>query len=230
MATRRCIRPLISRCCSTKHSNPSLNLHYSSLASRFALTDFRSTQTIIPKRSSIFSDFQVPFSLYSRNFCSENKTTNIDDDDDDSDESEAEDSEDDEIENVQGKSEEEKAQEAAEIGYEVIGPLQESDSVFKPYEPVFAVVQVFSFFFLVSFFKSGNVLFVVSMFISLLYSMYYISPGFWTICVRERLRIIAFPLLILNLLFLYIVFCLISNNFTVCVMVMWTCVDWVSSV
>lgn len=85
--------------------------------------------------------------MYSRNFCSENKTTNIDDDDDDSDESEAEDSEDDEIENVQGKSEEEKAQEAAEIGYEVIGPLQESDSVFKPYEPVFAVVQVFSFFF-----------------------------------------------------------------------------------
>lgn len=142
MATRRCIRPLISRCCSTKLSNTTLNLHSSSLVSGFALTEFRSTQTLIPKKSSIFSDFQVPFSLYSRNFCSKNKTTNTDDDDD-SDESEAEYSEDDEIENVQGKSEEEKAQEAAEIGYRVIGSLQESDTVFKPYEPVFAVVQVF---------------------------------------------------------------------------------------
>lgn len=150
MATRRCIRPLISLCCSTKLSNPSLNLHSSSLASRFVLTEFRSTQTRIPGKSSIFSNFQVPILLYSRNFCSKNKTTNTDNDDDDSDESEAEDSEDDESENVQGKSDEEKAQEAAEIGYKVIGSLQESDRVFKPYEPVFAVVQIGSHQFKVS--------------------------------------------------------------------------------
>lgn len=37
---------------------------------------------------------------------------------------------------------EEKEEEAAAIGYKVIGPLQRSERVFKPYEPVFAVVQV----------------------------------------------------------------------------------------
>lgn len=39
-------------------------------------------------------------------------------------------------------SPEEKAAEAAAIGYNVIGPLHPSEKVFKPYEPVFAVVQV----------------------------------------------------------------------------------------
>lgn len=39
-------------------------------------------------------------------------------------------------------SPEEKEAEAAAIGYKVVGPLQKSDRVFKPYEPVFAVVQV----------------------------------------------------------------------------------------
>lgn len=44
-------------------------------------------------------------------------------------------------------TEEEKEQEAAAIGYKVVGPLQPTDQVFKPYEPVFAVVQVrFRFF------------------------------------------------------------------------------------
>jgi len=37
---------------------------------------------------------------------------------------------------------EEKEKEAAAIGYKVIGPLERSDKVFKPYEPAFAVVQV----------------------------------------------------------------------------------------
>lgn len=41
-----------------------------------------------------------------------------------------------------GKSEEEKVEEAAEIGYKVIGPLDSSENPFKPYEPFFAVVQV----------------------------------------------------------------------------------------
>lgn len=40
-------------------------------------------------------------------------------------------------------SPEEKEAEAAAIGYKVLDPLQRSDSVFKDYEPVFAVVQVF---------------------------------------------------------------------------------------
>ncbi|GAB4831187.1 hypothetical protein Ancab_005195 [Ancistrocladus abbreviatus] len=45
---------------------------------------------------------------------------------------------------------EEKIKEAAEIGYKVVGPLQRSDRVFKPYEPLFAVVQIGSHQFKVS--------------------------------------------------------------------------------
>jgi hypothetical protein len=41
-----------------------------------------------------------------------------------------------------GKTEEEKLAEAAEIGYKVVGPLGADEKPFKPYEPVFAVVQV----------------------------------------------------------------------------------------
>ncbi|KAG2617600.1 hypothetical protein PVAP13_3NG182331 [Panicum virgatum] len=41
-----------------------------------------------------------------------------------------------------GKTEEEKVAEAAEIGYKVVGPLGADEKPFKPYEPVFAVVQV----------------------------------------------------------------------------------------
>lgn len=43
-----------------------------------------------------------------------------------------------------GKTEEEMVAEAAEIGYKVVGPLGPDEKPFKPYEPVFAVVQVCS--------------------------------------------------------------------------------------
>lgn len=49
-----------------------------------------------------------------------------------------------------GKSEEEKVAEAAEIGYNVIGPLDSSENPFKLYEPYFAVVQIGSHQFKVS--------------------------------------------------------------------------------
>ncbi|KAF0919717.1 hypothetical protein E2562_031062 [Oryza meyeriana var. granulata] len=45
-----------------------------------------------------------------------------------------------------GKTEEEKVAEAAEIGYKVVGPLGADEKPFKPYEPVFAVVQVSSIY------------------------------------------------------------------------------------
>ncbi|KNA19736.1 hypothetical protein SOVF_058780, partial [Spinacia oleracea] len=45
---------------------------------------------------------------------------------------------------------EDKIEEAAHIGYKVIGPLLPTDRVFKPYEPAFAVVQVGSHQFKVS--------------------------------------------------------------------------------
>ncbi|EPS57370.1 hypothetical protein M569_17448, partial [Genlisea aurea] len=43
-----------------------------------------------------------------------------------------------------------KEKEAGEIGYRVIGPLQEPDRVFKSYMPVFAVIQIGSHQFKVS--------------------------------------------------------------------------------
>ncbi|RLN30505.1 50S ribosomal protein L21, mitochondrial [Panicum miliaceum] len=49
-----------------------------------------------------------------------------------------------------GKTEEEKIAEAAEIGYKVVGPLGADEKPFKPYEPVFAVVQIGSHQFKVS--------------------------------------------------------------------------------
>ncbi|KAK7252153.1 hypothetical protein RIF29_35911 [Crotalaria pallida] len=63
---------------------------------------------------------------------------------------------DDENENVSVASrkkvytKEEKEAEAEAIGYKVVGPLQKDDRVFKPYEPVFAVVQIGSHQFKVS--------------------------------------------------------------------------------
>ncbi|KAI4299380.1 hypothetical protein L6164_032847 [Bauhinia variegata] len=45
---------------------------------------------------------------------------------------------------------EEKEAEAAAIGYKVVGPLDQKDRVFKPYKPVFAVVQIGSHQFKVS--------------------------------------------------------------------------------
>ncbi|KAL5202840.1 hypothetical protein ABZP36_013792 [Zizania latifolia] len=49
-----------------------------------------------------------------------------------------------------GKTAEEKVAEAAEIGYAVVGPLGDDEKLFKPYEPVFAVVQIGSHQFKVS--------------------------------------------------------------------------------
>jgi large subunit ribosomal protein L21 len=40
-----------------------------------------------------------------------------------------------------GKTEEEKVAEAAEVGYKVVAPLGSDEKPFKPYEPVFAIVQ-----------------------------------------------------------------------------------------
>lgn len=70
-----------------------------------------------------------------------------DEDDDDQEEEEGE-SYDDENVSVSSRkkvyTEEEKEAEALAIGYKVIGPLDKDERVFKSYEPVFAVVQVFN--------------------------------------------------------------------------------------
>lgn len=62
-----------------------------------------------------------------------------------SEEEDAEEDEEDYVSVTSGKrvyTAEGKEEEAAAIGYKVVGPLQKDEQVFKPYEPVFAVVQV----------------------------------------------------------------------------------------
>ncbi|CAM8900337.1 unnamed protein product [Rhodiola kirilowii] len=84
------------------------------------------------------------------------KGSEDDSEDDDDDEDEEEDESEDDVNNVtfrgQGKvyTPEEKVQLAADIGYKVVGPLERTERVFTPYEPVFAVVQVGSHQFKVS--------------------------------------------------------------------------------
>lgn len=87
---------------------------------------------------------------------SESDDGSDEDDDDDDDETDYEDDDDDDDGVVGGSgvkrvyTAEEKESEAANIGYKVIGQLQESDRVFKDYEPVFAVIQIGSHQFKVS--------------------------------------------------------------------------------
>ncbi|KAL3537773.1 hypothetical protein ACH5RR_001139 [Cinchona calisaya] len=153
MANRRCFQTLISRCLSTTSHSICKTVTPNSL--QIQLTP---PQTLIPMdvEPTTFTIFRSPFSSFSRNFCSKNRINDRDDnmdeeeEDDVDDESEADESLNEKTENLSGKSDEEKAIEASEIGYKVIGPLEESDRVFKPYEPLFAVIQIGSHQFKVS--------------------------------------------------------------------------------
>lgn len=109
-----------------------------------------------------------PQSIPSRSFSHRPKnpkpTKNIDQDDEEEEDEtsdEEEEGEIDEYEEIESASAipssvfraysvEDKIEEAADIGYRVIGPLQPDDRVFKPYEPVFAVIQIGSHQFKVS--------------------------------------------------------------------------------
>ncbi|KAG9157821.1 hypothetical protein Leryth_000009 [Lithospermum erythrorhizon] len=86
-------------------------------------------KTLTPKQ------FPFNFSILARHLSSTYKSS---DDEGDDDEGEFDDDDDDGV----LKSAEEIEEEAGEIGYKVVGQIEESDRPFKPYEPVFAVVQV----------------------------------------------------------------------------------------
>ncbi|XP_027100999.2 large ribosomal subunit protein bL21m isoform X1 [Coffea arabica] len=164
MANRRCIQTLISRCFCISHSpNPSPHpiLKTLTIAPHFLLqTEYSTVQSLTPTDPGKICS---AFPSFSRHLCSDNRTSmgSIDNDGDEEEEEEEDDdddeSEDEERVHLSGKSDEQKAEEAAEIGYKVIGLLEESDRVFKPYEPVFAVVQVGSHQFKVS---NGDSIFV----------------------------------------------------------------------
>ncbi|KAI3456260.1 hypothetical protein Pfo_012923 [Paulownia fortunei] len=146
MANRRCFQSLTRYLQSIKSLTP--------LSQTLApLSAIALHQTLTPKPSHHIFDknFDVyPHSaLFTRHFSSRHTDSEDDDDEDD---------EDDESEGEESGSKnesvvlsaEDKEKEVAEIGYTVIGPLQQSDRVFKPYEPVFAVVQIGSHQFKVS--------------------------------------------------------------------------------
>ncbi|KAG7545543.1 L21-like superfamily [Arabidopsis suecica] len=113
--------------------------------------------TVIPNRSLTRN---LPwYSLWyrSQDRCISSNTKDTDEDEessegeDDDDDEEEEDFEDSaEVEVEREYSPAEKVEEAAEIGYKVMGPLKPSERLFKPYEPVFAIVQIGSHQFKVS--------------------------------------------------------------------------------
>lgn len=145
MATRRCLRIL------TRHSSSLLLSPNPSLKTLKALNPalFNSLRNLTFSQdclhNSTKSHTEYPF--ISRNFCSKHNSGNEDESGDESEE-EIDDYSDDEGDaevleaNSGPKSPEDKIKEAADIGYKVIGPLEKSDRAFKPYEPLFAVVQV----------------------------------------------------------------------------------------
>ncbi|KAJ8549562.1 hypothetical protein K7X08_033269 [Anisodus acutangulus] len=150
MANRRYLQTLTRHLSYLLSPNPSSLHSLNSISPQTLAPTLLNTLTTSPKSPQI----STKISSFHRHFCS-NRPNNSDGDDED--ESEDETDNDDDVEGLESNSHptreyspEEKEQEAAEIGYKVIGPLQKSDRVFKPYEPIFAVIQIGSHQFKVS--------------------------------------------------------------------------------
>ncbi|KAL5772425.1 hypothetical protein ACOSQ2_012349 [Xanthoceras sorbifolium] len=149
MAHRRCLHAL------TRHATALVSLKTPTNPPLSAAISFK-TATPTQPNTCISSKFGPTWCAHwsvSRRFSSSKSDDDEDDGDGDDENGESSDGEeiDDTVPDFEREySLEEKEAEAAEIGYKVVGPLQQSDRVFKPYEPVFAVVQVGSHQFKVS--------------------------------------------------------------------------------
>lgn len=165
MAYRRCFTTLTRQTSSLLSQNPH-SLH--------PLKSLISHLPSIQRLPHILSPQLNPQSYLSRKFSSRTKNPKnpriIDDEDDDDHDVDGEDDEDEDDEEEEDYSSqdegevliepsnlaersyfvEDKIQEAAHIGYKVVGPLEPGDRVFKPYEPAYAIVQVGSHQFKVS--------------------------------------------------------------------------------
>lgn len=159
MANRRCLHTLTRHASALFSKNPSLH----SLTTPLPLLTEQSLKTIATKFAFLSTN---PGSAWhdqwsqSRHFSS-NAGDGGDGDEDTEDEEDGDEEEDWESSDDEGValprggskreySPEEKEAEAAAIGYKVVGPLEKSDRVFKPYEPVFAVIEIGSHQFKVS--------------------------------------------------------------------------------
>jgi len=137
MASRRCLRTL------TK-TTPFLFRNPSSFRSltRPPFPLARASSPVFTKSASAFA--QWPHLRY---FSSDKQDDHSDEEDYSEEEDyEDDDDDDDDVPAVSSRKKvytpEEKEAEAEAIGYRVVGPLPKDNDVFKPYEPVFAVVQV----------------------------------------------------------------------------------------
>ena len=161
MASRRCLQALALTRQATNFlfTNPSFSLppffHNPHLTSNLASPIFTHTTTALLTQWSHLRCFSSGKQddhgnedrrIEDHSVTEEEEEEEEDDDDDDYEpEEEGESGEDENVLVSGGKREytvEEKEAEAAAIGYKVVGPLTKDDRVFKPYEPVFAVVQV----------------------------------------------------------------------------------------
>ncbi|XP_016456619.1 large ribosomal subunit protein bL21m-like [Nicotiana tabacum] len=156
MANRRCVQTL------TRHLRYLPSPNPSSLHSLTSITPQTPTPVLLNSLNTLTPSPKCPhvntkILSFHRHFCSSRPNNSDDDEDGSEEETDADYDDDDDVEGLASNGKpsreytpEEKEHEAAEIGYKVIGPLQKSDRVFKPYEPVFAVVQIGSHQFKVS--------------------------------------------------------------------------------
>lgn len=154
MANRRCLQVL------TRHASAIFNtkpyIHPLKIAPSFLSQNFH-THASMSNCLSTKIDPLCTYWSHTRYLSSDSRNGNEDDFTEDEDENdEGYDSSEDDGISVSSRgmqkeyTKEEKEAEAAAIGYKVVGPLDQSKGVFKPYEPVFAVVQIGSHQFKVS--------------------------------------------------------------------------------
>eukprot|EP00262_Sarcandra_glabra_P005233 TRINITY_DN1660_c2_g2_i1.p1 TRINITY_DN1660_c2_g2~~TRINITY_DN1660_c2_g2_i1.p1 ORF type:complete len:268 (-),score=41.92 TRINITY_DN1660_c2_g2_i1:267-1070(-) len=167
MANRRCLHALTRHCSPLLSSNPIHTYKSHSLHSLYTSQSlqYKNHNSIPHHRIRRYDplDRVIPKTL--RHFSSKRPS---DEDEDEEEEEEEEDDDDDVDSDDEGELEDEgdndsgskcivrransetDKEEAAAIGYQVIGPLDPSDRPFKPWEPLFAVVQIGSHQFKVS--------------------------------------------------------------------------------
>ncbi|KAG2319452.1 hypothetical protein Bca4012_054307 [Brassica carinata] len=144
MASLRCLRELSRRATTVLSINQTRLI---SSARRLELPGTSITHGIPSQNRSLTRD--LPWSRsQGRHFSSKANDTDESSEGDDEEEEDYEDSGEMEVEREYSPAE--KVEAAAEIGYKVMGPLRPSERLFKPYEPVFAVVQIGSHQFKVS--------------------------------------------------------------------------------
>ncbi|CAF2132427.1 unnamed protein product [Brassica napus] len=145
MASLRCLREL------SRRATTVLSINQTPLISSLPISEPCGTTITHATPRSLTRDLpwcNLSSRSQGRHFSSKANDTDESSEGEDDDEEDYEDSAEMEVEREYSPAE--KVEAAAEIGYKVMGPLKPSERLFKPYEPVFAVVQIGSHQFKVS--------------------------------------------------------------------------------